>query len=91
MAPGISGLVVPRCHDAEDDPFGLNRYLTATRENPMDDDDDREAACDDADGRVGAVASDDDHLPDNRDATLQNTYTGAGHGRAHAGAGVSVL
>ena len=86
MAPGISGLVVPRCHDAEDDPFGLNRYLTATRENPMDDDDDREAACDDADGRVGAVASDDDHLPDNRDATLQNTYTGAGHGRAHAGA-----
>ena len=43
-----------------------------------------------ADGLIGAVASlnlgkDDDHR-DGRDATLQNTYTGAGHGRAHAGA-----
>ena len=43
-----------------------------------------------ADGLIGAVASlnlgkDDDHR-DGRDATLQNTYTGAGHGRAHASA-----
>ncbi|CAH0380417.1 unnamed protein product [Pelagomonas calceolata] len=44
-----------------------------------------------ADGRVGAVASpnlgeDDDRLRDGHDAALQDTYTGAGHGRAHAGA-----
>ena len=36
--------------------------------------------------RSSGLGEDDDRLPDNRDATLQNTYTGAGHGRAHAGA-----